>query len=151
MADRKIVVETHIVQVVDGRQYKGYLEIFGSRMDYEIIFGDQIPRLRHVYEEYRDDKLRRTFAITLQRGGVNIELSLREYLFFVAIIGKMSMEFFGLEETRYMNRQSAREPFDAVEAFCSRNATASLFLDLGQKTCDMLSHPKFGCTVPPAD
>jgi hypothetical protein len=157
----KIAVERHITQISDGKRYEGYVQIAGSKLDYELTFGVPIRELDSQEQPKDESEIRRLFRITVKRGGANIELTEQEYVFFISMIAQFAVDFYNDPQTRDNNAEGmmgnlvrAGEPEgDLMASVLTCGLTASIGMtstgscDFPPHIREMLSAPKFGCDL----
>lgn len=153
METKKVPVEQHINQVLDGTHYRGHVKIAGTKLDYELVFGVPIAQLDSVEPAKDENEIRHLFQITIKRGGANIELTKEEYIFFYSMLGTLAVNFYNSLQTRNINEGLLSEilqgegPMAAFGTSMSIGMISSESYDFPLGLCEMLSTPKFGCEL----
>ncbi len=153
MANRKVSIERHVEQVINGRHYKGHLKISGIQLNYEIVFGVAIANLDDMEPPENVDEIRRNFHLTVKRGDVNIDLTNEEYGFFIQMIMEVAIDFYNNPQTRDNNEGLVGILLKGRGSLASFGVTASIGMtshatyNFTPKLCEMLSAPKFGCAL----
>lgn len=149
----KVSVERHVEQVRNGIHYKGYVQIAGTKLDYDLVFGVPIARLDDTEPAKDEDEIRRLFQITVKRENTNIELTKDEYGFFLSMILELAVDFYNNPQTRSSNEGILGDmlqgggPMAAFGASMSIGMTSSGSYNFPPELCTMLSAPKFGCAL----
>ena len=127
MTKKKISVERNIEHADGDNQYKGYVDIAGTRLDYEIVFMFPISNFQIIDTDTMDEnEIRKLITITVKRGCANIELTMDEYYFFFSMLVGLAVDLYNSQQT---------------------NTTRSEIYDFPLGLCEMLSAPKFGCAL----
>ncbi len=135
-ATYKVSVERNIQQVIDGRHYKGYVNIADTRLDFELVFEVPIPHLESVPPAKTTDDARRFFQITVKRDDAYIELTNEEYLFFFSVLVQLTIDFYHTGSL-----------LTAIGVSVSAGIKCTGTCNISQKLCEMLNAPKFGCAI----
>lgn len=150
---RKVPVERHVTQVRDGSHYRGHVKIVDTKLDYELMFGVPISQLDDVAKTMDESEVLRLFQIEVTRNGSKIELTDEEYGFFFSMVVELAIDFYNDPGTRsqqggmFGHMLNGRGPIAAMGASLSIGMTSSGSCSLTPEICNMLSAPKFGCSL----
>ena len=153
MATKKVSVDRYIEQVRDGSHYRGHVKIADTKLDYELVFSVPIPKLDDMEPTNDRDEIRRIFQLTLKRDEANIALTEEEYGFFFQMLVPFAADFYNNPQTRDSQEGilgmtiRGEGPMVGFGASASIGITSSGSYDFSPELCEVLSAPKFGCTL----
>ncbi len=149
----KVSVKRYVEQVRDGSEYKGYLKIAETTLDYELRFDIPIDKLDDSELLDGVHEIRRVFQLTVKRNGKRIELTDEEYGFFFRLLVLFAVEFYNNPRTRENNQGllgmtlRGKGEISAFGVSSSIGITSSNSYDIPSGLCETLNAPKFGCAI----
>lgn len=148
----KVSVERYVRQVRDGTHYNGDVKIGGVTFDYELLFVVPIPELEQVTPPQDASGIRSLFQLTVRKSGADIELTDKEYGFFFSMLVEFAVDFYHNPQTRDsqegflgMTLRGEEPMSDFADASVGLRSNGSF--NLPPELCEMLSAPKFGCSL----
>ena len=155
MSVKKVALEQYVEQVTDGVEYKGWLKISSTQLEYRLVFKVPIPELDKapLAEGLAVDEIRDIFRITVIKSGNPIQLSDKEYAFFFGLLIKFACEFCVNPQTRDSQQGimgdmvRGNSPLHGLGASATIGVQGGGSFEFDDELCAMLSSPKFGCAL----
>jgi len=151
-------IHISIVQVRDGLEYEGTVEVGKASFDYSLEFAIPIPELDSSRYEESTAEIRNTFKITLKKEKVFIDLLDDEFFFFAQLIVEYALRFYNLPQTRDLNKKLRGVMKNAEAKLALQRATvilqepilrmnSNVFCTIPIEICYMLNKVKFDCSL----
>lgn len=145
-----VAVKRYVEQVVDGKVYKGSVQVAGVKFNYEFLFTTSVLWLEETGPAV--DEMQKFFVIKLKKGGHILELSEEEYAFFLGLLLEFILNFYENPQTR--DAQNSIIIYGQARLSRSLRIKPSTIgmeneedYDLSPRLCEVLASPKFGCMI----
>jgi len=139
----EIEVKKHVEQILDGIQYKGYIEIAGTKFNYDLMFSIALSLLLSYPEVTEENVIRYAPFLVVRKDGEKIELTNEEYEFFSRIIVKFVLDFYRSLLARGKGKEAT-----APEISTPLTASSRGWRNFSLQERTILNRPKFGCALP---